>query len=406
MKIVCVGGGAASFFFAAELSRQAPGTDIVILEQGRNFLNKVLISGGGRCNVTHHCLDPARLVDFYPRGGHKLLGAFERFGPKQTINWFARKGVKLKTEEDGRMFPVTDKSSTIAECLKTACTIGGVQLRNRSKVTSIAQDSNQGHAWEVEVNGSEKVCADYMFIAPGSSKMMWESLANLGHNIVPPVPSLFTFLIRDPRLDHLAGVSVDQVKLTIDGDEISASGPLLITHRGLSGPAVLKMSAWGARVFHQMNYKFTLKVDFRPDLSAEDIRSWRDLHGKKLLGNKHLLELPRRLAGTLLAHAGLDPDKKIASISRGEMDALVNMLKASEFHVQGQNRFKDEFVTAGGVDLSEVDLDRFSSKILPNVYMAGEVLNIDAVTGGFNFQAAWTGAWIAANTLLASNAVT
>ena len=401
MHVICIGGGAASFFFAAHASSLYPQAQFTILEQGRHVLGKVAVSGGGRCNVTHHCFDPEDLIQHYPRGGQELLGPFYHFGPPNTVEWFAAKGIRLKKEEDGRMFPVSDSSQTIIDCFLQTCKKNGVTIETSIKVKNIQPLNNGKDGFIVETLNTEPLKADKLFIASGSSKPIWQVLEHLGHSIVSPVPSLFTFQFKDQRIDGLSGITIPNVALTVTEGKLASDGPLLITHKGLSGPAILKMSARGARFFHDKNYSFELLVDFRPDITAADIKDWRDKEGKKLLGNHQVLGLPKRLCASLLKHSGLDPQKKFATLSKQEMNALIRILKASAFQVTGQNKFKEEFVTAGGIDLKEIDFNNFSSKLYPNMHLAGEVLNIDAVTGGFNFQAAWTGAYVAAEGLMA-----
>jgi len=402
MHVICIGGGAASFFFAAHASGLYPQMHFTILEQGQHVLGKVGVSGGGRCNVTHRCFDPTELVNHYPRGEQELLGPFYHFGPQQTVEWFANKGIILKSEEDGRMFPVTNSSQTIIDCFTSTCRHNGVVVHTSTKVKNIKPLNNGKEGFIVETLNSAPLKADKLFLAPGSSKPIWQVLEHLGLTVVSPVPSLFTFQIQDQRLGDLSGISVQNVELTVQHGKLFSDGPLLITHKGLSGPAALKMSARGARYFHDVNYNFELLVDFRSELSASDIKNWRDKEGKKLMGNHHVLGLPKRLCASMLAHSSLDPQKKFATLSNAEMDELINILKATSFQVTGQNRFKEEFVTAGGVDLKEINFNNFSSKLYPNMHLAGEILNIDAVTGGFNFQAAWTGAYIAAEGLLSA----
>ena len=394
MKVICIGGGAASYFFAANLSAKFPGAEITILEQGRNVLGKVAISGGGRCNVTHHCYDPASLVTYYPRGGEALLPAFRQFGPRNTVEWFESRGVPLKTENDGRIFPVSNSSSSITDCLTKLVSRHGVKTLTGMKVTNIKAGSDVG--FSVDTLSGHRLNADILFVAPGGSKPVWQILQHMGYHIVKPVPSLFTFRISDPRISGLAGVSVSDVKITVPGTELASTGPLLITHKGLSGPAVLKLSSWGAHYFNECNYNFDLLVDFVPDVTLDDIKSWRDKEGKRMLGNHQLSGLPRRLYQSLLRNTDLDTNRKLATLSNADLEHTGELLKQARFRVVGQNTYKEEFVTAGGVDLGNVDLNSFESKLHRNLYMAGEVLNIDAVTGGFNFQAAWTGAFLAA----------
>jgi len=400
MKIACVGGGAASFFFAAEASSRYPNADIVILEQGKEVLQKVKISGGGRCNVTHNCFDPQELVLAYPRGQRELLGPFYHFNPEQTLDWFQKRGVNIVAESDGRMFPESNQSQTIVDCLTESCVSQGVKIQKSSKVVDIVPLDQGNKGYKVHLLNNEILTVDKIFIGAGSSKYMWNILTRLGHKIIAPVPSLFTFKIADPRLRNLPGVAVSNVELGIVGSKTKTRGPLLITHKGLSAPAVLKMSAVAARELHAVDYKFDLIVDFRPDLSDDDIQSWRTEQGKHPVVSHHVLGLPKRLCASLIQFAGLDPTKNFASLNKAEMELLKQTLKRSVFKVLGQNRFKEEFVTAGGVDLREINFKNFSSKKLANMYMAGEILNIDALTGGYNFQAAWTGAYLSAIDLL------
>ncbi len=399
MQVICVGGGGASFFFAAEGSQGYPGYNFTILEQGKDVLQKVRISGGGRCNVTHNCFDPEELVLAYPRGQRELLGPFYHFGPAQTIDWFRERKVEIVSEADGRMFPEANTSQAIIDCLYQGCLDNGVDVRTSAKVVDIVPKDEGVNGFDVYLLNNEVLHADKIFIGAGSSKFMWKCLKTLGHSIVPPVPSLFTFKIADPRLRNLPGVAVRNVELKIENTKITTDGPLLITHKGLSAPSVLKMSAIAARELHTLDYKFNLLVDFRPDISDDEILSWREQEGKSLIVNHHVLGLPKRLCASLIAHAQLDPTKNFGSLNKQEMQILQDALKRARFQVLGQNRFKDEFVTAGGVDLREINFKDFSSKKFKNMHLAGEILNIDALTGGYNFQAAWTGAYLASTAL-------
>jgi predicted Rossmann fold flavoprotein len=395
MKIVCIGGGAASFFFAVQVSEWIPDASVMILEQGKKVLSKVSISGGGRCNLTHHCFDPNLLIKNYPRGEEHLLEPFSKFGPKDTVEWFGSRNVKTKVESDGRMFPVTDSSQTIIDCFTRACRQNNVNIELGSKVVDI-DIAAEGSQHTIHTLNGNPIKADVLFIGAGSSNTIWNILQAKGLDIVAPVPSLFTFKIQDARLKDMSGISLQNVLLSIPGTKFISDGPMLITHKGLSGPAVLKLSARAAHYFHEHDYKCKLSIDFRADISEKDIKAWRDSNAKKLVGNHQVLGLPKRLSAQLINEAGLDGQKKFASISKKDMQDLIDILKKSKFEIQGQNRFKEEFVTAGGVDLSEIDMATFSSKKYPNLLFAGEILNIDAVTGGFNFQAAWTGAYLAA----------
>ncbi len=294
------------------------------------------------------------------------------------------------------MFPVTDDSNTIVRCLMNECERSGVEIRTRAKVKNIKVQTS---SYSVELLDGTSFDADFLFVAPGSSNQMWQVLEHLGHKLVRPVPSLFTFQISDRRIHGLSGISVPMVELVATEIGARSYGPILITHRGLSGPAVLKMSAFGAREFAKINYQFELEIDWIPNIDFDQVKAWREIWGKKLISNHHLTGLPKRLHQQLVDIDGLDPTKKLASASNKELEVLRSALKECTFTVSGQNRFMEEFVTAGGVDLDEIELRTFQSKVLPNLYMAGEVLNIDAVTGGFNFQAAWSGAWMAAKAI-------
>ena len=392
MKIVCIGGGAASFFFAANIRK--PGAEVLILEQGRQVLGKVRVSGGGRCNVTHHCFEPAILAQAYPRGGGLLIEPFTQFGPAETIQWFHERGVRVKAEPDGRMFPVTDTSETIINCLNAACRKGNVQVRTSAKVNQVTV--LPGGGFEVFLASGESLNADVLFAGSGSNQHIWQILRGLGHTIVPPVPSLFTFRIKDARIAGLAGITVPNCRIVVPDTSLSSEGPVLITHQGLSGPAVLRLSAFGARIFHERQYRFEIRIDFNPALTVDRLRQVRETEGKKLLGNHQVLGLPRRLAQRLVELSEVDPGRKYGAVSNADLDVLYGTVCRARFAVEGQNTFKEEFVTAGGVDLSQIDLRTFSSTRIPGLFLAGEVLNIDGITGGFNFQAAWTGAYLAA----------
>ncbi len=399
LRIVVVGGGAAGFFFAANVSALCPRAKVSIIEKSVGVLHKVRISGGGRCNVTHDCEDPEILSTHYPRGRRELLGPFNRFGPRDTVDWFESRGVQLKTEADGRIFPRSDNSQSIIDCLRRECNENGVHVRMGSKLVSIEALREGEDGFNLELSDGDVLSADRVFMATGSSKPVWHLLQALGFEIVDPVASLFTFQIKDQRLEGLAGISLDRVIVSAEDHSFKSEGPLMITHKGLSGPAVLKLSSHLARHFHSLDYKSQITVDFRPDLSREEFDSWRQIYAKKLIGNHQLMGLPKRLAQRLVETSNLDSTRKIASCSKQDLATLFTTLKSSRFDMLGQNRFKEEFVTAGGIDLKEIDFSKFSSKRMANFYFAGEILNIDGVTGGFNFQSAWTGAYIAANSI-------
>ncbi len=396
LSIVIIGGGAAGFFAAIRCAEQNPNTDVIILERGKNVLEKVKISGGGRCNVTHDCPSPAELIKHYPRGARELLGPFHQFACQDTVQWFERRGVRLKTEADGRIFPVSDDSQTIIDCLWQSARAAGVQVRTRTRVDAFRYDA-QGQHWQVQTE-QENFVADRLLLASGSNARMWELLQQLGHTIVKPVPSLFTFNIRDPRIQDLPGISVPEATVQVVDTKLHATGALLVTHWGMSGPAILKLSAWGARELAERQYRLELLVNWlgqSPQEVQSVLQDARAASPRKQLITNAMFGLSARLWRNLVLAADIPEVRKWADVSKKELQALVAQLCAGRFQVNGKSTFKEEFVTAGGVDLREVQFKTFASKLLPNLYFAGEVLNIDAITGGFNFQAAWTGGWIA-----------
>lgn len=396
MDIAIIGGGAAGFFAAITCAEANPQARVTIFERGKAVLEKVRISGGGRCNVTHACYEPRELVKNYPRGSRELLGPFMQFGPEQTVAWFEGRGVPLKTEADGRMFPVSDDSQTIVDCLLRSAGRAGVQVRLATRVESIGQ--RPGGGWEIGTGSGSKTSFAKIMIATGSNPSVWELLARLGHNIISPVPSLFTFNTKDTRLRDLSGVSTE-VQLRIPGTRLASAGPLLVTHWGLSGPAVLRLSAWGARELHDMTYHFPLEINFSAEKNPQAVQEKLSLLkvelGKKQVAGSARFGLPTRLWQHLVEAAGIEPGRRWADLDKKQMAALADQLGAATFRIAGKSTFKEEFVTAGGVDLRELNFKTFESKLHPGLYLAGEVLDIDAITGGFNFQAAWTGGWLA-----------
>jgi hypothetical protein len=392
MNIAIIGGGAAGFFAAITCAETNPDCRVTIFERGKAVLEKVRVSGGGRCNVTHACFEPRELVKFYPRGNRELLGPFMQFGPEDTVDWFGRRGVMLKTESDGRMFPITDDSQTIVDCLTRAAHKAGVTVLTSTRVEK-TEPLPEGK-WRV---GS--VVFDKVMVATGSTPAVWEWLRELGHTIVTPVPSLFTFNTKDTRLRELAGVSVPKATVSIPGTKLSAEGPLLVTHWGLSGPAVLRVSAWGARELHSMDYKFPLEVNFSgeknmPALEALLISLKQELAKKTVMANP-LQPIPTRLWQRLTEAAGITAERRWADLNKVELQQLCAQTGRASFQITGKSTFKEEFVTAGGVSLKELNFKTFESRVCPNLFLAGEVLDIDAITGGFNFQAAWTGGFLA-----------
>ncbi|PPK85386.1 hypothetical protein CLV84_2282 [Neolewinella xylanilytica] len=395
-KTVIIGGGAAGFFAAISIAEHRPGGDIIILERGRAVLEKVRISGGGRCNVTHACFDPGELVQFYPRGSRELLGPFHKFACGDTMGWFADRGVALKIEEDGRVFPKSNSSQTIIDCLWREAKQRGVKVVTGARVTDVSPPALRRPNWRIKV-GEEWLESDRLVVTTGSNPAVWKLLGELGHRIVDPVPSLFAVNIADRALRALAGISLPWVHLEVEGGKLQADGPLLITHKGLSGPAVLRLSAWGARELHPLSYAFDLRVNWlarRAKEVGEEISANRESRSRQQIGSRSPVELPQRLWQMLVASAGIAADLQWAQLSNAALADLVAGLTGSVYRVIGKATNKDEFTTAGGVALDEIDFRSFRSKRYDSLYLAGEVLDIDAITGGFNFQAAWTGGWL------------
>ncbi len=427
--VIIAGGGPAGFFAAIRCAELNPKLRVLIIEKSSQTLGKVLISGGGRCNVTHACFDPAQLVGFYPRGGTALRGAFTRFQPADTIKWFEVHGVKLKTEADGRMFPVTDSSETIASCLREAAKHSGVKVHVGTSLLKVEKNPRGGFRLEVRKAGVATEGRDRnarvepsvalssskgrnkaevlplqtkkLLIATGSDAKTREIIKSLGHAIEEPVPSLFTFNVKDERIEGLAGVAVENVTLKMDA--LTQGGPILITHWGLSGPAVLRLSAWGARILSDKKYRSSLTVnwlgDYKLDSTLEVLQRNKDWHEnarKKIAAQPAFSQIPVRLWKQLTQFIG---DKNWGDISKVELRKLGNELTAGEFTISGKGQFKEEFVTCGGVNLNEVDFKTMQSRIVDDLFFAGEVLDIDGLTGGFNFQSSWTTGWLAGNTL-------
>ena len=401
--LLIIGGGAAGFFTAINAADMDHDLKIAILERGKEVLTKVKVSGGGRCNVTHAEFMPDDLIKKYPRGEKELLGPFHQFMTGDTIAWFADRGVELKIEEDGRMFPVTDSSQTIIDCFLDEVKTQGVGIYRQQSVKDIRKGDG---LWQIETN-SAVYSARKVVIATGSNPKIWELLKNLGHTIVPPVPSLFTFNIVDDRIADLSGIATEAtVDIMDDNDKIilSSEGPLLITHWGMSGPAILKLSAWGARLLEPMRYNFRIRVNWLNRFDSEEVenhlRSAKLEKAKKKVSGSATMELPKRLWQKLVRAAGIDELTIWADLTKVQINDLVAELTSGIYKVEGKSTFKEEFVTAGGVELKEVNFKTFESKILPDMYFAGEVLNIDAITGGFNFQNAWTGGYLAAKAII------
>lgn len=398
-SIVIVGGGAAGYFTAITAKEHNPELHVIILEKGKEVLQKVKISGGGRCNVTHACFVPQDLVKFYPRGEKELLGPFHKFMTGDTMEWFESRGVPLKIEDDNRIFPESNSSQSIIDCFQGLVTKLGIEVRCNHGVNAIEK---QGEDWLIHTNKGDFM-ANKLVITAGSSKRIWDLVASTGHTIVPPVPSLFTFNISDKRLTDLSGTSVTNAKVKILDTKLEASGPLLITHWGLSGPAVLKLSAFGARLLAEKNYEYEVEVNWLSQSTQQAIsrlqKSKKENAKKQIALRSPLSEITKRLWERFVITVGTDPESRWADLSNKKIEALANELTRGRFKASGKSTFKDEFVTAGGVDLKEINFKRFESRIHENLFFAGEVLNIDAVTGGFNFQNAWTGGYIIGNVL-------
>ena len=398
-QIIVIGGGPAGIFAAIACAGASPGAGITVLESGPEFLAKVRISGGGRCNVTHACFEPRELAERYPRGGRALIGPFKRFQPRDTVAWFESRGVQLKTEGDGRVFPVSDDSRTIVDCLLRAAKTAGVKLFARRGVERVTRRATGG--FDLSLTGGDTLFCDRLLLAIGGCRTAAaENLAvSLGHTLEPPVPSLFTFHIETPWLRALAGVSVESAEVSAPGTGLRERGPLLVTHWGLSGPAILRLSAWGARALHGLDYRFPLHVNWLPHLGAEAVaaalQSRRVGQPARLVVNTPVPPLPARLWEQLVLATGVNRDTRWAALTRAAQHRLVQQLIRTELPVTGKSMNKEEFVTCGGVRLNEVDFKTMESRVCPGLYLAGEVLDVDGITGGFNFQAAWTTGWIA-----------
>lgn len=399
MRVIVIGGGAAGFFAAITCASISPEAEVILLEAGRQPLTKVRISGGGRCNVTHHCFDPALLVQAYPRGGKALLGAFTRFQPQDTVHWFEQRGISLKTESDGRIFPVTDNSETIISCLLQEAKTQGIHLKTEAKVQWVSYDKNQ---FVVDLKGGESLSSDRVLLATGSQRRPYQWLSQFGHNIIPLVPSLFTFNIKDERIQNLAGITVNQAEIQLDSKgkhKYRQTGNVLITHWGLSGPAVLKLSAFAARILHDHRYQMGLFINWLPSHNMETVKeqllAQKTETPRRQMMNHSPVSIPKRLWQNLATVAGISSTQRWAELSKKQMKTLAKELVQSKFQIEGKSTFKDEFVTCGGVDLKEINFQTMESKLVPGLYFAGEILDIDGITGGFNFQNAWTTGWLA-----------
>ncbi len=399
-KVIIIGGGASGFFTAANIDTKL--YDITILEQNSDVLQKVKISGGGRCNVSHACFDPRELVQFYPRGHKELLSVFTKFQPGDTMNWYEKHGVALKIEDDNRIFPESNSSQSIIDCLVNECRKKNVKILTKQTVTEILPQEN---GYKIHTT-DQNYFADYVIFSTGSSPKAFKILEKLGHQIITPVPSLFTFNIKNEILKDLMGTSFQYVNIEIPRLNLEESGSLLITHWGLSGPAILKLSAWGARELAALKYQFEIIVNFIGTASEDALeifKNFKEKEPKKSIGQAKIFDITNRFWQRILFVSGIDTAKQLANINNKEMQKIIENLCCCRMNVTGKSTFKEEFVTAGGVDLKEMDFKTMKSKKLPNFYISGEVLNIDAVTGGFNFQACWSEGWLIAQDLNAVN---
>ena len=399
-KVIIIGGGASGFFTAANIDTKL--YDVTILEQNSDVLQKVKISGGGRCNVSHACFDPRELVQFYPRGNKELLSVFTKFQPGDTMNWYEEHGVALKIEDDNRIFPESNSSQSIIDCLVNECRKKNVKILTKQTVTEILPQEN---GYKIHTT-DQNYFADYVVFSTGSSPKAFKLLEKLGHQIIAPIPSLFTFNIKNEILKDLMGTSFQNVNIEIPKLNLEESGSLLITHWGLSGPAILKLSAWGARELAALKYQFEIIVNFIGTASEDALeifKNFKENEPKKSIGQAKIFDITNRFWQRILFVFGIDTTKQLANINNKEMQKIIENLCCCRMNVTGKSTFKEEFVTAGGVDLKEMDFKTMKSKKLPNFYISGEVLNIDAVTGGFNFQACWSEGWLIAQDLNALN---
>lgn len=397
-RIVIAGGGAAGFFAAITCAHARPGNDVRIYERASHFLTKVRISGGGRCNVTHAATEPRTFSTRYPRGERALIGALHRFSPEGTVAWFERRGVRLKTEDDGRMFPTTDSSATVIDCLMFEAKQAGVQLITRNGVEAVERCDD---GFIVRLTSGDFLPCDRLLLATGGARDVAGAVIarELGHTIEPPVPSLFSLHVARSWLRELPGVSIFDVELSVPGTPLRERGPFLITHNGVSGPSVLRISAWGARLLAEKDYQFPLRINWLPGMSeaavAAELQARRTTQPKRHVVSSSITPIPARLWEQLVVEAGVPRETIWTNLTRPQALALTGLLAHTELPVNGKSLNKDEFVTCGGVNLREVNFKTMESRLVPHLYFAGELLDIDGITGGFNFQAAWTTGWIA-----------
>lgn len=389
------GGGASGFFAAINIARKHPDYQVSLLEKSNKVLSKVKVSGGGRCNVTNARTNPSELVKYYPRGQKKLYSIFKTFSTQDMVDWLEESGVNTHTEADLRMFPTSNSSQTIIDCFLEAAQVAGVEIRKNCGLVDFSQSAR---GWKVVTQQDEQLEADALVIATGSAPSVWKKLAEMGLTIEKAVPSLFTFNIKDQRLQGLSGMSFGEVNVRITGTKLEEQGPLLITHWGLSGPAVLKLSAWGARWLEEQKYHFDIMLNFLPESNFEEFRqellSFKSAHPTRKIKNYHKEEIPNRYWENLLTYLEINPDMPFGELPNKLINKLTVEITQASFEVRGKSTFKEEFVTCGGVALAEVDLKTMEAKRFPGLYFSGEVLDIDALTGGFNFQSCWSTAWL------------
>ncbi|HQV77458.1 MAG TPA: NAD(P)/FAD-dependent oxidoreductase [Chitinophagales bacterium] len=402
-SLVIIGGGAAGFFAAIQAATLSINLEIIILEQGNDVLEKVRISGGGRCNVTHACYEAKELIKYYPRGSKELLSPFYTFNCTHTIEWFEHRNIELKTEADGRIFPVSNSSQTIIDCLTSEANKYGIKIIKQSKVLKV----EKSELFRIYYN-DKNIEADYVLLASGNNATMWKIMQQLGHSIIAPVPSLFTFTTQHELIKNLEGISFPSIESSLMDSKLKINGAILITHVGLSGPAILKLSAFAARELYAKNYKFTLYINwinYSQEQALHLLKEEKNTQAKKQMSNFSPFDLPHRFWLKVLEINGIKTNKIVADLSKNDIQNIAQTLTKTAFEVISKNTNKDEFVTAGGIDLREVDFKTMQSKIIPNLFFAGETLNIDAVTGGFNFQAAWTTGFIAGNNIAQKNCI-
>jgi len=398
-KLIVIGGGAAGFFCAVNAARFYPDMQVTLIEKTTKLLSKVKVSGGGRCNVTHACTSIAEMIRKYPRGDKFLKKAFHHFFTNDTIEWFEKRNVLLKTEQDGRMFPVSDNSQTIIDCLLQEAGKYKVEIIMNTQVISILKEKDN---WSLHLPDNKIMTTDFICIACGgfSKPGQFSWLTDTGHTIETPAPSLFTFNMPHNPITSLMGITVEQVSIKIGGTDFKDNGPLLITHWGLSGPVVLKLSAWGAKELAIKNYHFSIFINWIPtynEITArEKIQQVRFDSAPQKIINRNPFSLPARLWDYFLQQCGINPNMRWADLPAKEQNKLIKILCTQEFEIKGKTTFKEEFVTAGGIRLQEVDVNTMQSKIVPGLFFAGEILDIDGITGGYNFQSAWTTGWLAA----------